>query len=276
MGKKRKKGATENPSYSSYSSYPFYPFIEPTIMSLNEQLQALGLNQKEAKIYLASLELGLTTIQNIAKKAQIKRSTVYEIMEDLIRQNLITVIPKGKKRFFLAAEPAKLAELISQKQKILNKMMPELEALSKVSPIKPKIRFYEGEEGIKTVYADTIKENKEILAFTAVGVGYKSPLIDFLTKQYVQQRTAKKIMAKVIAPDSSLAKEYKKRDAKEYRQTKLVPEKDYPFSIEINIYGNKVAFISYKSEELMAVIIESKEIAKTMGLIHKFFWKNTK
>jgi len=245
-------------------------------MNLQEQLQTLGLNQKQASIYLASLELGLTTVQNIAKKAQLKRSTVYEILEDLIKQNLITVIPKGKKRYFLAAEPAHLTELISQKQETLANILPELEALSKVSPVKPKIRFYEGEEGIKVVYADTLKEGKEILAFTAVGVGYKSPVIDYLTKQYVQQRATKKIQAKVIAPDSPLAKEYQKRDSHESRQTKLIPEKDYPFSIEINIYGNKVALISYKPNELMAVIIESKEIAKTMGLIHKFFWKNVK
>src|SRR4030042_565635 len=232
-------------------------------MTLQDQIQTLGLNQKQASIYLASLELGLTTVQNIAKKAQIKRSTVYEILEDLIKQNLITVIPKGKKRYFLAAEPAKLAELISQKQETLANTLPELEALSKVSPVKPKIRFYEGEEGIKAVYADTLKEGKEILAFTAVGVGYKSPVIDYLTKQYVQQRAAKKILAKVIAPDSPLAKEYQKRDTKELRQTKLISEKDYPFSIEINVYGNKVALISYKPNELMAVIIESKEITKT-------------
>ncbi|MFC1598760.1 TrmB family transcriptional regulator [Patescibacteria group bacterium] len=245
-------------------------------MQLNEQLQSLGLNEKEAKVYLASLELGLTTIQNIAKKAGVKRSTVYEIIETLITQNLFTVIPKGKKRYFLAAEPTRLTELITQKQKALEQMMPELEALSKVSPIKPKIRFYEGEEGIKTVYADTIKEGQDILAFVSVSAAYKSPVIDYLTKQYVRQRSEHKIMAKVIAPDSEIAKTYKKRDDKEYRQSKLISEKDYPFSIEINVYGNKVAFISYNAEELMAVIIESKEIAKTMGLIHKFFWKNSK
>lgn len=245
-------------------------------MTLQEQLQTLGLNQKEASIYLASLELGLTSVQNIAKKAQIKRSTVYELLESLIKQNLITVIPKGKKRYFLAAEPAHLSQVIAQKQKTLNQILPELEALSKVSPIKPKIRFYEGEEGIKNVYADTIKEGKEILAFVSVATAYKSPLIDFLTQQYVQQRTEKKIMAKVIAPDAPLAKEYQKRDAKEFRQTKLIPEKDYPFSIEINIYGNKVAFMSFKANELMGVIIESKEIAKTMAMIHKFFWEKLK
>jgi HTH-type transcriptional regulator, sugar sensing transcriptional regulator len=245
-------------------------------MELNEQLQTLGLNEKEAKIYLASLELGLTSIQDIAKKAKVKRSTVYEIMENLIKQNLITIIPKGKKRYFLAAEPAKLAELINQKQKVLTKMMPELEALSKVSPIKPKIRFYEGEEGIKAVYADTIKDAKEILAFVSVASAYKSKVIDYLTKQYVLQRSEKKIMAKVIAPDSPLSQKYKKRDKQEYRQTKLISEKDYPFSIEINIYGNKIAFMSYNENELMGVIIESKEIAKTMRSIHRFFWDRLK
>jgi len=246
-------------------------------MNLDEKLQTLGLNEKEAKIYLASLELGLTTIQNIAKKADIKRSTVYEIIENLITQNLITVIPKGKKRYFLAAEPSKLQELIAQKQENLKKMLPELEALSKVSPIKPKIRFYEGVEGIKSVYNDTLKDNEEILAFVSIATAYKSKgLIDWLLKQYVTRRSEKKIFAKVIAPDSNLAKNYKQRDQKEYRETRFISEKEYPFSIEINIYNNKVALMSFKKEELMGVIIESKEIANTFRTMHKFFWNHVK
>jgi len=246
-------------------------------MTLEEQLQFLGLNEKEAKIYLASLELGLTSVQNIAKKAQIKRSTVYEILENLIKQNLITTIPKGKKRYFLAAEPTKLTELISQKQTTLKQILPELEALSKVSPVKPKIRFYEGMEGIKTVYEDTLKEGQEIKAFASITPVYKSPaLSDYLTNHYVVQRAAKKIMAKVIAPDSQSAKDYQKRDKAEARQTKLISEKDYPFSVEINIYGNKLAIMSFKPNELIGVIIESKEISHTMNLIFKFMWGKIK
>lgn len=246
-------------------------------MALDEQLQFLGLNEKEAKVYLASLELGLTTIQNIAKKARVKRSTVYEIVESLIKQNLITVIPKGKKRYFLAAEPAKLAELIKQKQEALTKMMPELEALSKVSPIKPKIRFYEGVEGIKAVYEDTLKEGKNICGWISLSEIAKNKAIgDFLKQSYVRRRAEKKIFASTIAPDSPASKEFQKRDDKEYRQTKLISKKDYPFTIEINIYGNKVALMSFKSNELMGVIIESKEIAKTMRTIHKFFWDKLK
>ncbi|MCX6744848.1 MAG: hypothetical protein NTX82_04965 [Candidatus Parcubacteria bacterium] len=240
-------------------------------MELQEQLQTLGLNEKEAKVYLASLELGQSSVQDIARKSHIKRSTVYEIINNLIEQNLITIIPKGKKRYFLAAEPIKLTELIDQKQKVLAKMMPELEALSKISPTKPKIRFYEGKEGIKSIYADTIKEGKEIFGFVAVTEGLQSKIGNYLTN-YVKQRSEKKIMAKAIASDSPMAREFQKRDQQEYRQTKLISEDDYPFSIEINIYGNKVAFISYKENELMGVIIESMEIAKTMKSIHKFFW----
>lgn len=240
-------------------------------MELQEQLQTLGLNEKEAKVYLASLELGQSSVQDIARKSHIKRSTVYEIMNSLIEQNLISIIPKGKKRYFLAAEPAKLTELIDQKQKVLTKIMPELEALSKISPTKPRIRFYERTEGIKSIYADTIKEGKEILAFTSVIEGLQSKLGNFLLN-YVKLRTEKKIMAKAIVPDSPVAREFQKRDQQECRKVKLISEKDYPFSIEINIYGNKVAFISYKENELMGVIIESMEIAKTMKSIHKFFW----
>ena len=42
--------------------------------------------------------------------------------------------------------------------------------------------------------------------------------------------------------------------------------------MEINIYGNKVAFISYRQEELLGVLIESAEIAKTMRSVFGLVW----
>ena len=54
-------------------------------MELYQQLKQLGLEEKQAKIYLASLELGPDTAQNIAYKASLKRPTTYVILEELIK-----------------------------------------------------------------------------------------------------------------------------------------------------------------------------------------------
>ena len=56
---------------------------------LEQSLRNIGLSEKEAIIYLASLELGPSTIQEISKKAQLKRSSVYDLISSLVERGLM-------------------------------------------------------------------------------------------------------------------------------------------------------------------------------------------
>ena len=85
---------------------------------LEKELQQLGLSDKEAKTYLASLELGPVSVQEIAKKSGLKRPTVYFAIEQLIKMGLMSSFEKGKKRYFSAESPERLVSLITaQKRK---------------------------------------------------------------------------------------------------------------------------------------------------------------
>ena len=44
---------------------------------LERELQEIGLNEKEAKVYLATLELGQSVVQDIAKKAGVNRDNLF-------------------------------------------------------------------------------------------------------------------------------------------------------------------------------------------------------
>ena len=61
---------------------------------LEQDLKNLGLSEKEAIIYLASLELGPSTIQEISKKAQIKRSSTYDMIRFLMERGLMSEFTK--------------------------------------------------------------------------------------------------------------------------------------------------------------------------------------
>ena len=63
------------------------------------QLEEFGLNTKEAKIYLASLQLGPSTVQDIAKQAGVHRVSTHDILQSLIDKNLIEQTSRGKKEF---------------------------------------------------------------------------------------------------------------------------------------------------------------------------------
>ncbi len=241
-------------------------------MKLATKLENLGLNRKEAQIYLAALESDETTIQEVAKRAKLKRASLYPIVENLISQGLIHRIVKGKKNKLVAADPKELEKIIQKRNAILKDTLPELEALSfKKGTAKPRVRFYEGEEGVKIFYDDTLREGKEIKTFSDVRKAYE--ILGPLADEYVRDRVKSKIPIRIIARDDFWGKNNQRRDQSSLRETRLIPKEDFPFEMEVNIYGNKVSFISYNKKNLVVVIIESGEITRSMESIFKLSWK---
>jgi sugar-specific transcriptional regulator TrmB len=72
-------------------------------MDIVTTLQKLGLTEKQATVYMAMLELGEAGMTKIAKKANLKRPTVYLIIDELNLLGLAGEILKGKKKFYSAA-----------------------------------------------------------------------------------------------------------------------------------------------------------------------------
>ena len=64
--------------------------------NLELELQHIGLNEREAKVYLAALELGPSPVQKIAQRAGIPRATVYLVLDDLRSKGFVTTYDEGK------------------------------------------------------------------------------------------------------------------------------------------------------------------------------------
>lgn len=241
-------------------------------MEIKAVLEQFGLYGKKADVYLASLELGSATVIEIAKKAGIKRTTGYDILMDLEKDGLVSETAKGKKRLFIGEDPEKIKRDLSNKERLFSEILPQLKSIHNISGTKPKIRFYEGVEGVKEVYNDTLKYGGEFVAFGSEDV--VKILGEHWTIDYIKRRVAKEIRVRAILPHTEyLEKEIQGKDQEQLRTTKLIDRKKYPFSIEIDIYGySKVALLS--SKEMLGVIIESTEIYNTMKLIFELLWDN--
>ena len=235
-------------------------------------LKQVGLNEKQAKIYLAALELGETTIKEIAKKAEIKRTTIYDLIDEMLESGLIRQTIKGVKKRFIAASPEELQLLVQKREALLSQIMPTLNSMSNVGNVKPKIRFYEGRAGLLEIYADTLKYSSEILAFASDDVA-KILGMDW-AERYIKQRVHKKIYYKgIIAQSALIEKEFATKNQEQLRSAKMIDSQKYPFSNEIMIYGHqKIAIISAK--DAMGIIIESAEIYQTQKSIFELLWDN--
>jgi HTH-type transcriptional regulator, sugar sensing transcriptional regulator len=241
-------------------------------MNLSDQLTQFGLNEKQAIIYLALLELGASSAINLAKKTGILRTTVYDVLIELEKKGLLSQTKKGKKRLFLAEDPENLETILEEKKNKLQELMPALKSLLNTSgtkPIIPIIRYYEGAEGIKEVYRDTLKYKGELVAFVTENIINK--LGQDFADEYKTRRVKSQITVRVIGPNTEEIKEYKKTDQKDLKETRLVSKEEFPFSIEMNIFGNKLAFMSFS--ESLGLIVESNEIAKNIKFLFELAWR---
>tara|TARA_Y100000310_G_C20644436_1_gene795760 strand:+ start:86 stop:853 length:768 start_codon:yes stop_codon:yes gene_type:complete len=248
---------------------------------LFKDLEQFGLKEKEAKVYLASLELGVSSVQKIAKKASINRATAYFVLDTLIEQGLVTHFQQGKKRYFAATHPAQLLRLIKQQKldleeaeaKLEKEVIPELLSIHNVAADKPKVMFYEGINGLRAMREDFLKtKDKEIEAIFPVE-GYKSIFSERETKKYREARKKKNIHVRAIY---TIPKDSPQPLKPDFSKIRKVSNKKFPLTADITLYDNKVAIASFKQKQPYGVIIESKEISETIRSMFNLAWRGTK
>jgi len=240
---------------------------------LLETLKQIGLHEKEAKIYLACLELGETGIKDVARKSNIKRTTIYEIIDEMINAGYLKTTFKGKRKRYVAIEPQELKILIRKKETLLNHILPQLSAMSNVSDMKPRVWFYQGKDGILQAYEDSL--NYPGIEVVGWGSGEVVRMFDANeVEKYIQKRLRKKILQTLIMPNDEESNKFAEKDSRQLRKTKSVSVEEYPFKIEINIYANRVGIFSIRDK--MAVIMESEQISSAMRMIFQMCWKGIK
>ncbi len=236
----------------------------------NSLLHSLNLTEAQASVYAAALELGVANMQQLATKSGIKRTSIYNFIEGMKERGFIVEITKRKRTMYSAVAPEQLVEIEKTRLAELEHALPELRAIQNESMTKPRVAFYDGIEGIKEVYADILKDKKEIVAFEDLE-NMKKVLPDSFYSWFPSERARRNIPIKAILRDSPEAREITKLDIRLLRKTKLINSSDW--KTEINIYGDKVALMSYRTKIPFCVLIEDHNIAETLRSAWKELWE---
>lgn len=244
----------------------------------SRQLEQLGLTERESRVYLALLELGSGSVAEIGAKAEINRTTTYDVLEYLTRYGIASHVGDEKKKHYVAESPENLLSYLDKKAKEfqnksdeVKKMLPELKGIFNVAPLKPKVRFYEGDEGIISMYEDSLNSKTEIHSWLNTSKTYNFSADYFA--DYYKRRSANKVHIKAIINDSPLSREIAKRDKVEDRESRLISKSRMEIEPECYIYENKVAFMSLR--ERFGVIIESQDIADAQRKLYELAWERT-
>jgi len=245
-------------------------------------LKKVGLSEEEARVYLVSLELGAEAASVIADRVKLKRGQTYNLLKSLIQRGLIQEFERSGTKHFVASSPETVLSLIDRKDEELQRKrsellsaLPELETVRTKIASPPKIRFFQGLEGVKEVLTEIISVgNSEIAAFLDLEKRHLQlgPDASEFIDSFAAERIERNIWLYGIVPQDSLAREDKRRGASGpimRREFRTLP--GYNPTAEIYIYRGCISIVSTWKQKI-GLTIEDESIFNTYLELHRSLW----
>jgi sugar-specific transcriptional regulator TrmB len=243
-------------------------------MALQDVFEKIGLTGNETKVYMTMFSIGSSTASEIAKEANLHRRPTYDALARLAKRGLIIYSISGGKRFFQVVNPEKLLEVVKEQEAEVRSILPELNEKYKAKKTKFFAEVYEGNEGLKTIMEDLLREKEDWLTIGATGFHPKS--FDYYLDVFANRRERARIKRKVLIADTKEGKAYYGSLEKQ----KMVEVKFLPKSIQnpqtIWVYGNKTMIMLTSEEHPLMFLIESKEIANSYRDYFNLMWRQVK
>lgn len=236
------------------------------------------LNQQQSAVYLAALELGTDTVQHIAKKASLPRSTTYLVIDELISKGLLSSSKRGKKKLIAAESPDKLVQLAAQASASLNQArknlendLPKLLAIQNTRKNKPLVSFYEGFEGIKTILELTYASSEILVACSGSEEEMDPSVEEYMYDEYLPKTNELKVKTREIVTQDSDLERYLNSYANELHEIRVSSRKPASHHIDKLIFQDCVAMVDYDS--LNGTIMKHEHIATFEKVLFDQLWK---
>jgi sugar-specific transcriptional regulator TrmB len=240
-----------------------------------KELQDLGLTEKEAKVYIASLEVGRATADQLAKHAKLVRPTTYLQIKALMEMGLMSTYEEGKKTYFSPEAPSALTRLLEKRkqelsanEELLSRIIPDLTREYEGAGERPVVRFFPGKEGITALrnLALTSKTKKHSFIYSYEGL---SGLYSYdERKAYTEKRVEEGIEVRAIVSSEE------ETMTSGFSLTQLLPvsSKELPIHTDLLVWDNNVNVVLYKGNPF-GVLIQSEEVAKSFLATFNLLWK---
>lgn len=239
---------------------------------LEKYLQEIGLNEKEASIYLALLKVDHASVIDIAGETKINRSTTYVVLEGLMKKGLVSETESGKKVHYQAESPDRLETFVEgqrmifeERSKRLSDIIPQIKSVQRASGERPVVKYFEGQESAFT---------SNILFFNAQdkeGVGYflfDRDLIDEVFNPNEISRVQKIRIGKNIKAKSLYTSTKTTLPTNELSERIKIDGKKYPLYCDISIYEDRVQIVTM-GKSVATIFIQSKDVAETLKSLFK-------
>ncbi len=238
----------------------------------------MGLSEVQAKIYLYLIKYGQSTPTEIAKGINENRTTVYSAAEKLEAQEIISQKDRGKVSAYIPNHPSVLESIaekrlrkVARQAKNLESNLPSLINFYNEYQSTPGTTTFYGQEGVKMIW-------DKVIATKAPYYFVRSRYDEIADKEMLEEfklaRAENNIESEDITPSEFTNNKSDEMRKKYLLVTRtLLPPNEYDSPVEIDIFGDNVAFINF-SKNGMSTLIESPEIADAMRQMFLFAKKH--
>ncbi len=249
-----------------------------------ENLCQIGLTKRESEVYIELLRIGSQAVSVIAKRAGLKRTTTYSILNSLKSKGLVASFIKNGIRFFDANDPNCLIAFLDRKCRKFDYYKSQMLAIiPKFRDLvddydfqKPVVSYCDGLESIRNSLFDANYGDSVCMylpVYNCDNPVLKEILLEYL-KTYIPNMS---IDLRLIAPNSEkLRKFFDKNFSKKNMAFKLFYVDGLcfggGFNGLMNIYNDRVSTIHLIKGAEYAVVINSKEITDTQKGIFETLW----
>ena len=243
-------------------------------MNIIDQLNNLGLNGRQARVYLSILQLGPASAIEIAKHSGFKHPTVYDVLDVLKERRLVTESTINGRKVFAPEDPSSLLQMEEERRIMLESILPDLRDLYLGGTHRTRIHFYEGRAGVMAIRTELLNvRSKEYFYFGAVREMLKLSTPE-CEAEYVRQRIRRGIWSWSIR---NRAREMPEEEYMRPGEKNLRHVRYFPRAISDNISGlylfDRTVAIASGLKENYTVFLESEELFILMKSLWQCMWE---
>ncbi len=236
-------------------------------------LMELGLNEKEAKVYLACLSLGPTTVLKIAGVTEIKRPSVYPIIERLKQLGLMSEEIRGFKTFYRTESPEKLELILEERKAKFKNALPDFSQLYNLQGQHDVIKRFEGLLAVKTVYDDLLRNIKPHEDYLIIADQEKWLKLDEeFFSDFARRRAKLPINIRALQVDTVTGQWWKKHEKNFNTKVKLLPKNISSMATNV-VITPQTLLIHQIIPPVTALVIENKSAIRLHQQLFEVIWQ---
>ena len=221
-------------------------------------LEEIGLTKSEVRVYLALLELGVSTAGPLIRATDLYNSIVHSTLNSLASKGFVTFVKRGQKKYYQASDPKYILQFLDKKKTEIELLLPHLHA--KQYPVdRQSAEVFSGFRGFKVMLYEFIEDAEPgdeylFFAFYTEENGAHEEVHEFL-KEYEKERHRRGIVVKGIVPE-------KAREKYEGRKLENILFTDKPVLTNIGVFRDKVIMTPWEDGK-NSFLVHSRQLAES-------------